>query len=165
MKLKFKKVTALICVLSMVTSLMIMPPLSGGAVDIALDDAKWILSHQSNFTIATDKIGGDISTLSYNGWAPASGSGTSYAQIVTDPKDSSNHVLKNVTPYNVEGIKLPYINLKKNNIPLSGKIKASMRVNIAPTYSTSFTIELQDENGARILRLRLREPLQSNKWA
>ncbi|MBR2885524.1 MAG: S-layer homology domain-containing protein [Clostridia bacterium] len=165
MKLKFKKVTALICVLSMVTSLMIMPPLSSGAVDIALDDAKWILSHQSNFTIATDKLGSDISTLSYNGWAPASGSGTSYAQIVTDPKDSSNHVLKNVTPYNVEGIKLPYINLKKNNIPLSGKIKASMRVNIAPTYSTSFTIELQDENGARILRLRLREPLQSNKWA
>ena len=166
MKRKFKKMTALLSVLSMLSSVIIIPHLSGGAADISLDDAKWTLLHQSNFTIATEKLDSDISTLSYNGWAPASGSQSgSYAKIVTDPQDSSNHVLKNVTPYNVEGVKLPYINLKKNNIPLSGKIKASMRVNIAATYSTSFCIELQDENGARIVRLRLREPKQSNQWA
>lgn len=165
MKLKLKKMTALVCVLSMLASVIIIPPLLGGAADIAPDDAKWILFHKSDFTIEADKLGNDISTLSYNGWAPSSGSGTSYARIVADPKDSSNHVLKSVTPYNEEGVRLPCISLKKNNIPLSGKIKASMRVNVAATYSTSFYIDLQDENGKSIIRLRIREPLQNNKWA
>lgn len=165
MKLKLKKMTAHICVLSMLASVIIIPPLWGGAADIAPDDTKWTLFHKSNFTIETDKLGNDISTLSYNGWAPSSGSGTSYARIVADPEDPSNHVLKSVTPYNEEGVRLPCISLKKNNIPLSGKIKASMRVNVASTYSTSFYIDLQDENGKRIIRLRIREPLQNNKWA
>lgn len=165
MKLKLKKMTAHICVLSMLASVIIIPPLWGGAADIAPDDTKWTLFHKSNFTIETDKLGNDISTLSYNGWAPSSGSGTSYARIVADPEDPSNHVLKSVTPYNEEGVRLPCISLKKNNIPLSGKIKASMRVNVAATYSTSFYIDLQDENGKRIIRLRIREPLQNNKWA